>query len=897
LCNIKEKWSMREVKICPQCQAENRAEARFCTQCGRSLAAITPTPAADVTRPEIDAVRWQPRQGEIAARIQQRDLPSNKHANLIIEDNTLAVILRDGVVQGQQGPGRYQLQSLAEHFLGFGQQPEVAAVLIDSGELSLEFTLNDLWTLDPLRLSATCRLAVQVGDAQRFIRSVLKDRLTFTVADLRQLLYPELYDAAQVYVGDHSIEQLEGERKARRDDFGVDVQERLRDLFEQSGIAFKRVQMLDLRHPRIDALRGQEEELFLGPAEFDLEQRQAAQAYERQVSGLKADQQQRDLELQRLRQEFAHRQRLSAVTNDEELHKIALEEAAAAQHEQRSQVWDRLRRAIQQDKLNEATTQEEWDKFVAAADRRRLLREDELKQVRDGLRWSDEDRQKERAQLIAMAELQSQYERKAAELASKLKHDRAALQSELTLQRETILGRLDVRAAEVEAQLRVDEAERRRQAQADQAQRAAAAAAAQHARDEQAKADEFQRQQGAKSADSRRQDEHAEYTHRAGMEDDSGERARKSRAADAATDINIQRQQTTADNDTVLGQAKTAAEVARLRQEREAAADNADLDLAAKAMAMLKENQAAKQRMQREDEEERRRIARQDELARQDAILAAEKERLQAAITAEKERQMLDLERRAQEQQHELARMKAMGELSAEALIALAPVQQAQILAELRRTEQLKNLSEDQILALAVERNPAVVELLKAKADAAAEGKLQAAEAAKWQALSEERTRHETELRQQIEAQQAAQMKLVQEAAARESQAAREAIERAERMANSSAERTERMASDSAARQAQSSSDALRAVSEVARSFAQNQPQPASGPTVILPPGGSSPSAGATVIGGAGSGPGSGPSVVNTPAGGGEWQVCPKCRVKMPVGEKFCSNCGHQFFD
>ena len=33
---------MREVKICPQCQTENRAEARFCSRCGRSLAAITP---------------------------------------------------------------------------------------------------------------------------------------------------------------------------------------------------------------------------------------------------------------------------------------------------------------------------------------------------------------------------------------------------------------------------------------------------------------------------------------------------------------------------------------------------------------------------------------------------------------------------------------------------------------------------------------------------------------------------------------------------------------------------------------------------------------------------------------------------------------------------------------
>jgi len=29
---------------------------------------------------------------------------------------------------------------------------------------------------------------------------------------------------------------------------------------------------------------------------------------------------------------------------------------------------------------------------------------------------------------------------------------------------------------------------------------------------------------------------------------------------------------------------------------------------------------------------------------------------------------------------------------------------------------------------------------------------------------------------------------------------------------------------------------------------------------------------------------------------GGEVQVCPRCRVKCPVGEKYCSNCGYNFY-
>jgi len=67
-----------------------------------------------------------------------------------------------------------------------------------------------------------------------------------------------------------------------------------------------------------------------------------------------------------------------------------------------------------------------------------------------------------------------------------------------------------------------------------------------------------------------------------------------------------------------------------------------------------------------------------------------------------------------------------------------------------------------------------------------------------------------------------------------------------------------------------------------------HQPQQSQGPTVIFGPGGATPTGPQVINPGGGPGPG----VV-----GGEVQVCPKCHTKMPVGTKFCTNCGHQFFE
>lgn len=843
---------MREFKTCPKCQHENRPIARFCSQCGQSLA-DTPisTDGGEPARPQVEQMRWRRRPGEIAARIETRDAPGG---TLIVEEGATAVVMRNGKIVGEQGPGEHKLQGWGDRM--WWQRSEVTAILIDAGEISLEFALNDLWTIDPLRLNATCRLALRIEHAQQFITNVLKAQPTYTVADLRQLIFPELRDAAQAYVGDHSLEQLEAERNNRRDDFAVDVQERLRDLFAQSGIAFHRVQMFDLRHPRLDALRGREEELFLGPAELDLDARLSEQSFQRKQAEQRGTQRQRDLDVQDASQELAHRKRLADLANQEEVHNAAQEDAAAAQYELRARAWERMRRAVQQNKINETTTQAEWEDFLADVDKNKLLREDDLKEFRDGLRWGDEDRQKERAHLMALADLYAEYERKAAALSEQHKHDQAKLQNELALQRAATLGKLELRQTEVEAQMRVDAAERARQQATTEAERQAATETAEHARAELAKAEAARREQ-----------ERLQQDHALGLDSDKQQHDRAQRTANVETDQNIRVKTANTESQVVLTQAETAAKIAEMQRKREEEEDAADLALAREALAMLKENQAAKQKMAREDEEEKRRIAREDELHRQEATIAAEQARHE-----------MELAKQAQAQQHELSTLKLRGELSVEALISLSGPQQAQILGELKRTEQFKGMSEEQIMILAAERSPDVAKALLAKVQAAEEGKLQAAEAAKWQALAEERSKQEAALRQQIEAHQAAQMKIIAESAARETQAARDAAERAERMAKDAADRQDR-----------SNSEALRVVGDVARTYAQHQPAPAASPTVIVTPGGAS-AGGQTVVGGAGAAAGAaGPTVA-------EVQVCPKCRIKTPVGEKFCSNCGHQFF-
>ncbi len=725
---------------CPRCQELNRPGARYCRQCGASLGGhSTSQTATAAPQPVVEEKRWRRRPGEIAARVESADLPGRWTKELIVEEGTNAIILEDGQSIPLQGPGRYPMQNLADRLRHWVQGREMTAILIDGGEIHLSFQLPDLWSRDPLRLAGRCEVAVQITDTARFVHNVLKGRAIYSESDLRAFLYPEVFHAAQVYVGEMSVAQLEAGLADRPEFLGIDLQERLRQALNQSGLTFRRVRLFDLAHSGYTALRQQAEELFLGP------------------------------------QQAANRKRLFDLRTDEEIQKIAEEEAEVAQYELRAAVWQRMRQAVLEDRINSTTSDEEWEKFIAQVDRRKLLRDDELGQLRESLRWQGEDRRKERAHTAAMADLYAEFEMKGARLSEQYRQDQERKRTELDLARQETFGRLELRRRQVEMELELQ----------------------------------------AFQAESRRQQQRL---------DDILVREKAIQQAQDAADRRIQ-------------SARTDAEIEAIEREQ----DQLDAEMGILLLEKMKQ-------VRRRDEEEGLRIQREHAFALRKVELETEERRLEMQLRAKSEAHRQQMEREAQSQRHELDRMGQMAQMSVEALIAVSGPEQAEFLGELKRTEILAGFSEEQILALAVEKNPQVMEAFKAKYQAASEGKLGVAEAEKWQAIAEMTARHQSESSQQSDAQQ----------------------DRQERSAREAAERQERIVTEM-----------MRQMADVAKTAAQKGE---SGPSVIFGPG----SGGGYTVGG-------GPGGAGVAAMGGRVQVCPECRVETAIGEKFCANCGHQF--
>ena len=273
-----------------------------------------------------------------------------------------------------------------------------------------------------------------------------------------------------------------------------------------------------------------------------------------------------------------------------------------------------------------------------------------------------------------------------------------------------------------------------------------------------------------------------------------------------------------------LSRAETAAQIAAVEREQ----DRLDLELGMLALEKIKA-------VQRKDEEERKLLD-----------LRVQRERLQMELEAEERRLQMQLVELRETREFELARMDRLKDLPPEAVVAVSDAERGRIIADMQRTEAMKGMSEQQILAIVAENRPEAAQALAEIARAAADGQL----------AEEQRAMYERLLEQNKEF-------------LAEKDRASQRVEEAWRASADKIQETAMKALDSQ----------REGMTEIARATS-HPPAEQQSPTVVVTGPGGVP----TVIGG----------VPGAAAGGGV--QCRRCGVMSQVGTRFCQNCGYEFF-
>ncbi len=585
---------------CPKCNARNKQGSRYCGNCGERLpgselkcsscGATVPAdrtycgncgkPLSESAAPRLTGNRWARRVEDFATRVEVDDVEGLFKRGLVVEAGTRAIFFVNGACSGILDPGRYDMGGVLQRIQNIFNYKTTTAVLVDTGDVELQFSLAGLTTRDPIRLEAECRLVVQMDNPTLFFENMMKGRQNYSLNELNGFLEGELRNCLMEFVGSRSVQEL-STSLAVKQQMEQGVAQHLATTFDRKGLSFIQIRIFDFRHPRLDALNDKREEYWLN-----------AQDLETKLAG---EGSQTGLDRRLLDQETAK----------------ALMQLEV--YEDRARVFERMRKAVSSNEMNQVTNEVELEKFLQSIDKDKLLRAEEMRVLTQDFGEKKEDHDLARAHLIQRLKVEQD-----TDLA------RAALAGKISLN-QTVAG--SVRAEEM-AQLEHELAAQRKEVEMRQASEWA----------------KIQQDVAAKQ-----------------LEAETAIRLGKTKKE---TEIELERKEHLSQIELDAIEAQKAIEI--LKQMKQTKREEADWDT--------------------------------DRTVREQAA------RSEIAMREESQRHA-----------QELARIQALSNLSAEALIAAAPADRAAMLADLKRAENLRGLSEEQILAMAADKSPEVAKAFQEK--------------------------------------------------------------------------------------------------------------------------------------------------------------------------------------
>lgn len=402
---------------CPKCQAKNRAGARYCGECGERLpgseikcgncGALVPgdkkfcghcgKPLAESAAPLLTGNRWARRAEDYATKVEVSDVEGFFKKGLIVEAGTRAIFFVNGALSGILEPGRYEMGGLVERIKNLFSAKTTTAVLVDAGDVELEFSLSDLLTRDPLRLAAECRLVMQMDNPTLFFENLMKGRQNYPLSELRSYLESELRNCLQEFVGGKSVAELSS-NIAFKQEIEQGVARHLARTFERKGLSFIQARVFDFRHPRLNALTNRKEEYWLYSQELEhaLATGGAAMDLERRVM-------------------------------DQETAKGLMQVEV---FEERAKVFERMRKATASAEMDKITAADEMERFLQEIDKGKLLRKEEMDLLVQAFAEKKEDHALARSHTIQRLKLEQELELARAQALLSIAADRTRSEAE-----------------------------------------------------------------------------------------------------------------------------------------------------------------------------------------------------------------------------------------------------------------------------------------------------------------------------------------------------------------------------------------------------------------------------------------------------------------------------------
>ncbi len=378
--------------VCSNCGMTIRANYKFCPNCGAPITQFTEQGSRAVpTAEEKGKIRvWQRNPNDFAQRFEVSDIKGFFSKKLTVMPGTKALFLQGGRFSGELPPGTYTVGGLIQVIKTLNLAEKATVILVDDSDVGLDFNIGGLRTRENFDAGVKGKIVVNIEEPILFFNNLMKGREHIAITDIEVMLRDEMRNLLQSKIKQYSFEDLYG---------NLDLKKELEQDFEHLlKTTLSRVGLKPVYMPYFDYDESYWKDL--------IEKR----AY--------------------IGKEGA---------------KLGLEERVESLEDKRLELTKRMRARLTDDKMDELRNAEELEKFLHELDRDKVIRENEMIDLKRIFEENREDRAFTRELMLKRVEQGYELDMEMERHLHKLEMERKA--HELKLEKERKEDEEDARAA------------------------------------------------------------------------------------------------------------------------------------------------------------------------------------------------------------------------------------------------------------------------------------------------------------------------------------------------------------------------------------------------------------------------------------------------------------------
>ena len=212
---------------CWNCSRTVSSDSKYCWKCGADLAKSGWKAMLGTT--------WQPKENELAVKVNSVEMPGTFNKSISIEQGTKALIIIENKIADELGPGTHTIENIVGIINRFGKNKKIIIVLVADRLFTIPFSFEGIRTADKKSLNISADILLRIADIETLFLQLLATESVVTIDDIKDDIKKDIETGIKLFARRISEKEIY-DNPLLANEMTIDVRTALNEPLDTSGL-------------------------------------------------------------------------------------------------------------------------------------------------------------------------------------------------------------------------------------------------------------------------------------------------------------------------------------------------------------------------------------------------------------------------------------------------------------------------------------------------------------------------------------------------------------------------------------------------------------------------------------------------------------------------------------